>query len=1060
MRIKNSGITFLLVGTIALSVTADASKKKKTTINDMMENINSSSRGGDLSIKKKNFVIPEANTNGRNSFPSGASLAQVKPPQSGEIFKDSGTDEDKLEAITDQQINELYHLTQKYGKGKNRGQLWLRLAEAYVEKAKYIELRVQKEYDDKFALYEAKKGSKPKLNLNGSYEYNVKAIKLYEWFLRDFPKDERAEQALFFLGYNHVEMGQLQKGIAYYKKLTEKYPNSAYVSEANFALGDYYFDNNKMKEAYHYYAEVLKNRRARLYTFGLYKLAWCQFRMERAGDAIKSLEEVIHVSRAGMQNSDSPEGRKAVSRIRLGSEALKDLVLFYSEGGDYRSASEYFLRIGGETVQYPMLEKLAYVYSDQGKKEDARYVFRQLLDRNPKAPKAFDYQYQIVQNFSTLKNQPAYRQELYTWIDNYGPGSDWAEANKDNKKLIEDSSTLRETSMRNYTLTLHKNYQNSAKKPDASSAKDAYRLYLSKFGDSTHGTEMHFFYGELLYSLNDFNEAGKEYRVVAEREPKGKYYEQAVLNTLLSLEKNLKTDDQIKVAVGSNLNPVAFGESETSFIAAAEKYILEFPRGNKVVDVKFKIGRLHYGYNHFDDSIKIFRQIIAMHPRTPYAVYSANLILDIHNLRKDYDNLSREGLAYMRNKDLTQQGFQTDVRNLVESASFKKAQDLEGTKNYEASAKAFGDFSRNYPQSALSASASYNSGINYERAGNLPSAIAMYQKVQVAPNKNNEKLKQKSMLLLGRLYEQTSQFDKAAVLFERYAKENPSDKVSPDLYFNAAVIWEGQKEFYKSISDYEKYYETSHRKERTQVLYTIAKIHEKAGHLKAAEDNYQKFINSGDSDADKIVESYFRLAEISQRRGKHADAEKEFARTVSVQRNFASRGKNVGAAWAAESKFNLTQQTYNDLVNLRIPANPKKQGEAVKQKLGLLTKLSNELSDVIKYDDGNMIIASLTTLGKAYDHMGMTIYNSPLPKDLNAQEMEAYKKGVDGLARPLMEKAIENYTLAINKSYQINFYSQWTKTALDAMAKKQPDKFGEPKELVLPILRTDDMGML
>jgi len=46
------------------------------------------------------------------------------------------------------------------------------------------------------------------------------------------------------------------------------------------------------------------------------------------------------------------------------------------------------------------------------------------------------------------------------------------------------------------------------------------------------------------------------------------------------------------------------------------------------------VGRLHYSYNHFDDALRIFKKLVSEHPKTLFAVYSANLILDIYNLRK------------------------------------------------------------------------------------------------------------------------------------------------------------------------------------------------------------------------------------------------------------------------------------------------------------------------------------------------------------------------------------------------------------------------------------------
>jgi len=1035
MKPKSLGFLTLIVVLSSVMAfgqgTKDSKKKKrkKVTVNELLQDLGTRGSNANIAIKKQSLALPEAET---QKGPTGVPLSQVKPPRSTDLFRDAGTDEEKLNQVTEEGIQELYKLTQQYAKSPNRGELWLRLAELYVEKAKFIEYGLQKDFDDRLNLYlkNGSRGPKPVLNLSKSKEYNLKAIKLYEFYLHDFPKSPKVDQALFFLGYNYVELEQVKKGVGYYQQLTKNYPKSPYVSEAYFALGEYYFDNDKWADALKSYANILQNRRARLYTFALYKIAWCQYRLGQSGKGLKTLEEVINISRHGADTGSS-DGRRAVSKIRLGSEALKDIVLFYSEVGNYKTAREYFYQVGGEKAQYVMLEKLAYLYSDSGRKEDAIYLFKELLEYNPTAPKAFDYQYQIVVNLATSKNQEIYRNELYLWVDSFGPDSEWAKANAVNKKLISDSYTLRESALRNYVLLTHKNAQNTQKKNELVNTRLAYEMYLNKFPSAPKANEMRFFYAELLYALKDFPSAAKQYRYVADVDPKGKYFESAVLNTLLSLEKELRSDDDVKKMVGDSLEPVPFEEAEAEFIKAGDRYTKSFPRGEKIVDVEFKMGRLNYAYNHFEDAIAFFKRIVAEHPRTQYAVYSANLILDIYNLKKDYGALAQAGQGFMNNHALIETGFQTDVRDLVEKANFKKAQDLEVKKDYAQSAKAFGDFYKAYPHSTMAPSASFNAGVNYERAHDLPNAIVFYSHTANSNVKGNEKLKQKSELLLANLYEQSAQYDKAAYQFEKYAKENPKDKETPDLYFNAAVIWQGEKKFNSALTDYQKYYDLSHRRDRNHALFVMAQIHEKMGHLKAAQEGYEKFLNVGGGSPEEVVESVFKLGDLNEKRGHPADAEKNYRRTILTQRSFADKGHNAGLVWAAEAKFRLTQKIYNDFVSLRIPANPKRQAGVIKDKLALLTKLSNNLAEVIKYDEGNMVIASLTTLGKAYAHMSKAIWGAPLPRDLNAQELEAYKKGVDGVAKPLQAQAIQNYTAAINKSYEINFYNQWTQESLD-----------------------------
>lgn len=1046
---------FIVVVASAFLFPAEGYAKKKT-VGQVLRSLKAKNQK--LSLKKKKTALPSF----RKQRVAPKPMYQVKPPSSRDILKDPNTDEAKLEAITDQGIKQLYRLTRQYKKSPNRGELWLRLAELYVEKAKYIEYRIQAAYDKKIERWNKRKqkGRRPRLNLRKSRDYNKKAITLYEWFIRDFPKDKKLDQAYFFLGYNYIELDQIPKGIAYYKKLTKKFPRSPYVGEAHFALGEYYFDNDKWRDAYKSFGSVLKNRRARLYTFALYKQAWCEYRMGRVKSGLKKLERVVRISRR--KQAAAAGGRRKVSRIRLGNEALKDIVLFYGQVGNARRAKDYFYEIGGEKAQPLMLEKMAYFVADQGRRKDALYLFKQLLAENPTAPKAFDYQYQIVSIFSNSPSQGTYRRELFSWIDNFGPDSEWAEANRGNQKLIKDSEKLRESALRNYTLLLHKNAQNSQKRRDLQLAKRAYELYMEKFPNTAKYVEMRFFYGELLYMIKDYKNAAAQYEYVAKKNPKGKYYRLAVLNNLLSLEKMLKSEAQLQKEIGNSLEPVPFYPEEKAFIASAERYIKKFPKGKKVVEVKFKVAQLHYSHNQFDGALKQFKNIVNKHPKTRYAVFSANLILDIYNLRKDYDGLAREGVALMRNKRLRSQGFKADVRDMVEKAQFKKGQDFEIGKDYVKAGDSFAAFVKKNPKSPLVQSAAYNAGVNYERGGNMPKAIGMYQRVVTIPvrkkDRKKQKIRTKTILLLGKLYEQTAQYPKAAQQFERYARENPKDKLTPDLYYNSALIWEGERKWVKAERAYRQYYDSTRRRDRSDALFALAKISEKRRRFGTAIKRYEEYLNKGGNNPEKVVEANFRIAELKKARGLRTQAEKAYKRTIAVQRALSKRG-SVGTIYAAQARFYLTKKTYKELRAIRIPKNPKRQAAAIQKKLALLTKLSNQLAQVIKFNEGNMVVASLARLGQAYEHMAAAVAKAPLPRGLNKEEMAEYKKGVDGVVKPLQAKAIENYTSAINKSFGLNFYSKWTDVALNAMGRYEP-KYAPPTEQVMTSVKVDEMGVM
>src|SRR5690606_13034251 len=227
------------------------------------------------------------------------------------------------------------------------------------------------------AYSEKKLRTKPRPpSRNEVRDYHKRAIRLYEWFVRDFPKDRKVPQALYFLGYNNFEIGNLKKGEEYYIQLTRRYPKSAYVSESHFALGEHYFEKEQWKKALPEYLRVVKRRRSRLFTFALYKAAWCYYRLGSYKTALNTLVQVIKVSRGG-ESEEHVDGTRVIDKLRLAKVGTGDYVSFYEQTGRYKQAYDDFMDITrSEQKSLDMIEQLAYRYSYSGNLTASHYLFK------------------------------------------------------------------------------------------------------------------------------------------------------------------------------------------------------------------------------------------------------------------------------------------------------------------------------------------------------------------------------------------------------------------------------------------------------------------------------------------------------------------------------------------------------------------------------------------------------------------------------------------------------------------------------------------------------------
>jgi TolA-binding protein len=1021
------------------SALAGTQQKKRKTVAELLAQVKEESRGGKAEMHKTQTAIPQTDLGFQQQAPQ-RNLEQIKPPPSSVIFKREGGLKAEYEKVLDQQIDELFKLTRKFKDSGNRGEMWLRLAELYVEKAGIVDILKQEEYDKKLKAYQAGKTKvKPQLDVAAAREYNKKAIQLYEWFTRDFPNDPKIPQALFFLGYNHFELGNTKKGVEYYADLVKRFPQSPFVKEAEFALGEYYFENEQWSDAYKHYAQIIKEKNHSLHTFATYKGAWALYRMGKYEQALKYIEYIIKSGRA--QADTEVAGKRAVNNSRLEGEALRDLVVFYAAVGSAEQAENYFSNLVPDDIS-PYMEKLANIYNDRGNKDASSLILSRLIEKNPTGPKAYNYQYQIVQNYFYAKNSARFKEELYRWIKDYDKKSQWYEVNRGNKELTENSEKLRETTLKKYALQQHQTAQNSRDPHAQSQANEAYLLYINTFGDSEAASDMHFYYGELLYDMKKYDEAAAQYNWVVQNAPQSKFFTKAAANLIHAVEKGVPSDKELAKRVGTSLEPLPLEPKVEKFIKAGQWYVKNFPNSDKAPEIQFRMGRLYYQSNHFDEANQMFSGIVQKYPKTKQAEYSANLMLDIFNLKKDYVGLEKAAADILKNEDIAKSKAGEDIRGVLEKASFKRAQDLEVQKDYAGSAAQFEAFAKQNPASSLALQAIFNAGVNNERAGQNYQALADYQQV-IHAKTDNGGMKLKSKRLAAKLYQNSGQLEEAAKLFKQVAAEEPKDPLTPNLVFTAAALYEVLGRDSEAIKTYDEFIKMSKKhSDKMDAIFSIAQIQRKAGHKSAAARQYEEYI-SGGPDPQKMVEAHYWLYEMK-------NSEDWRKKTIAVFKRTPASKKKAVAHFAAKARMKDAEEAFGEYKRLKLAKNPANLKKSIDEKLFALKKFSKVISEIIEYDSGEEIVSGLTLLGQAYQNMGDTFVQAPLPPGLTAEEKKMYQEKVQKeLADPQYAQAKESYRKAIEKAWALDAYPANYKHAVEYMSKVDPQNFYDGGEATM-----------
>lgn len=973
------------------------------------------------SIEKEERTLPSYG-NSKAAKPRDRVNIRVGKPISSlnAIFPD-GTAEAEYEKKLNQEINQLHKLSNKLNGGETKKRILLKLAKSYSEKSALADRRAQDEFEKKLKLYLA--GSikqKPRVQNSETKKFSLKSIDIYKQYLKNYKNTRGADEVLFFLGYNYMSLGNINEGIGYYKKLSDSYPRSEYINEANLSLADYYFDGDKRNLAKTYYEKVISNgRKSSSYVLATYKLAWLNRKM---GDHSSALRNILQVVKLG---SDDVRNRK--SKI-LADEAKKDLPLFYSESGKPKAALTYFTNIMSTDDAYKSLEKLAFIYVDTGQKKQAKYLFDRLTEMKPDNSKSFDYQYAMVNMQASTGRQDLYEKELYKWVEQFSPDKKWAQKSKNNPKMAEAMAKA-ETSLRSHVLKLHQNFRKDKRKALGFGAKNGYDLYLKTFTKSEFYSELQFYQAELLYEMQDYPGAYKAYRNV--KDPK--YESKSKLNAVLSLEKIIPSDEEVRRKVGKSTKEYPLSKDEKDFVASAKAYVSNPKFTEKKLDIKYKLASIYYSHNFFSESEPLFKEIIKESPNSDFAKFSSNLIIDSYKLKNDYAGLEKAG------NELVALGASTgnssievsEVKNIVEKSAFKKIEEIDAEKKPEDVALAFLSFVKSYPNSKLKNQAHYNAGINFEKAKDPNKALSAYSKIDPSGGEFYENGQKFSAIIL----ENTGRLKEAARSFEKLGVKAKDRGIKAKYLSNAAVINEafndisGMKRVFRLLKPVDSLKFTS------LYDYRIAEAYKRRGDTTEELNTLLKVFNASKVQPFLLVKIATRIGDIYKDKRAVDKASYWYRASTLAYDKFKRKGAVKASTYAAKAKFELSNKVFYQYISIKIPKNPKQQASAITKKLAMIEQINKKMKEVINFDDGYTIVSALNRLGQSYQHLSVAILNAPLPAGLTVDEKKQFKGLLLKKVEPFQKNAITSYKKAYEKAEQLGAFNEDSVKALSELAK-------------------------
>ncbi|MBA3465758.1 MAG: tetratricopeptide repeat protein [Deltaproteobacteria bacterium] len=868
---------------------------------------------------------------------------------------------------------------------------------------------------------------------------------LYRELHDKHPDFRRMDLVTYLLGFAAKEDNREDEAMGRFQEVINKYPKSALYGDAWMMIGEHYFatgDWVKAKDAY-----VHVGDEAATSDLALFKVAWCEWKLGDTTSAAKNFKKVL--DKAFKQEREGTEAQKRRS-ASLREEALEYLVVVFTEDRSIspKEVFDFLVSIDGEQYSRDVMVKVAESYGAQAEWERSTDAYRFLIKMDPEALKSAEYQRAIITNWNSALDVDRAQDEIKVLLDNFGPNTGWAKAQKNREALGRSLATTEELT-RTTAMNIHGEAQRrdkADKKADVAlygRAAVAYEQYLAAFGTgkgaTEQATEIRYYRADILFfKLGKTEEAGDEYLAVGKSAPVGKLHKDALLNAMNAYEKARPKD-----TVGrAKLYPV-----DKKFGEAIDLYATLFPADPTLVGVIFKNGQMFFDYGEYDEAIKRFGVIVTKYPNDPNAGPAGDRILSALNKAADYENIEDWARKLKKAKSFSSKDQQERLDRLIVEAIQKSGDKYAEAGKYDQAATFYLRVPKETSDTRVAAQALMNAGVMFEKDKQPEKAADIYLEIAEKYGDKNPELGEKAAFTAGVVYEKVIFYDKAAKAYEYVWQKFRTGSKSADALYNAGLLRQALGQNKEAIAHYQEYAKKfRERKDAPDVAFNIGVVYEQAGDEGPAYQAYADYTKIYRSSGKRIIEAYTRAGRMSFRLGQLRRAKDDFVTAQRLHKAANGAEKKAGAAWAAEARYYEGELIFREYEKVTLDVKPSQLEKALKTKSRLLSEAEKTYLSVVDYQDLKWATAALYRVGQVYDGFAESLVNASTPKGLSADQAQAYRDALDTYVVDIQGKAVELFTAGYQKAIQMQVYDEYTAKIRESLGRLDGSKFPPERE--------------
>jgi tetratricopeptide (TPR) repeat protein len=940
-----------------------------------------------------------------------------------------------------------------------------KLAELLWEESRRLYLLGMESYEQRLEACKQAKGGCDRPPVEPRIEL-AESRSLYESILRDAPGFRRTDLVLYLVGFAEKENNQEEQALDSFRRVIEEHPASPLFGDAWMMIGEHHFAQARWEEAREAYANIITRPDAPTYDLAMFKTAWCDWKLGDIDSAARRFKAVLDLAVEAERAGSASQRRR---RANLRDEALEYLVVVFTEDRSIsaKDVFDFLASIGGERYSKDVLVRVAESYVGQSEYERATDTFAFLIEMDPAAIKAADWQRNIVQNWVTALDAPRVFKETRTLLSSFGPGSAWAKQQRNRDALGRSLATTEEL-VRTIVTNLHADAQRQEKTARCTISNRqasggarrcnpapivaayeqvaaSYLQYLDAFAlvpaAARNVQEVRFLRAEiLLFKLGQLEDAGDEYMAVGRSRPVGTRHKDALLKAMEAYEKARPRNTTGK----RQLLPI-----DKKFAEAIDLYATLFPADPELVGVIFRNGQLFFDYGDYDEAIKRFGLIVTRYPKHPDAGPAGDRILDALNKAQDYENIEEWARRLKQAPAFADKAQQERLDRLMIEAIARSGDKYKDAGQYEKAASFYLRIASEFPRHKLAPEKMMNAGVMYESAKQPSQAAETY--LALADKFPSSEQAEKAGFAAGQVYERVAYFDRAADAYEKLlSRVNDSAGTSPrlaDAVFNAGRLRQALGQYDKAIAHYQLYARRYRsRPDASGVAFNIGVVYEESGEHARAEKAFSDYARTYRQSERRVIEAHLRAGRAAFRQGELKRASGLFDLALRLFRRADGKVKAEARPWAAEARYWQGELLFRDYEKVQLNVKPQLLERSLKKKSELLAKAQAVYLSVVDFEDLKWATAALFRVGQIYDGFAEALVSTPTPQGLSEAEATAYRDALDLYVVEIQDKAIELFAAGYQKAIQMQVYDQHTAKIREALGRLAADKYPPERE--------------